>query len=319
VNDSERRFPAILKELLSFGALLYIAGFLALRARLNFLGVHAGLPLSDQLYLEYGGSFLLTTLASAFPIAFLAFVLIGSVFVIAAIRKHRLALPWLEKIGPRAVLAIQFVLAVALFKLTERHFYQVLFPGCAFSSFCSEGDGQLAAMIRRGGQAGAYLWQLATLGATGLVLLLFRRGSLGTAPAPAWLRLPVSGLLAFQILMLPVAYGLMVRSYSYPLALVETDNGSFQQDKPLYVLFETNENLVLFDGHTGMLNVERKQIKSYHILCSADVLRGEPCNASKEFGHVETTATSVRSPSGAGGSAGSTGAVSRARDAGTRE
>ena len=66
MTDPKLALPAALKHLLSFAALLYVAGFLAVRARLSFFGVHAGLPLADQLYLQYGGSFLLTTLFATF-------------------------------------------------------------------------------------------------------------------------------------------------------------------------------------------------------------------------------------------------------------
>jgi hypothetical protein len=102
--------PEVLKQLGSFTAVFYAFGFLAVRARLNALGVWSHVPIVDVSYLTEGALFFLTTafafiLPYGLTIVFLS-VLFWGVYRLLSLRKPELIERSKEYLG-RALVPLQ--------------------------------------------------------------------------------------------------------------------------------------------------------------------------------------------------------------------
>lgn len=264
--------PETLKKLLSFAALLYVAGFLAVRSRLDFLGVYAALPFADQLYLEFGGRFLLATLHAIVPIAFLLLFVVGVGHVLARPGALRTFGASLDKVPPTAWHVVRFILVVSLYKLFQVQFEPFVNPGCILPEFCA--DGQRLSLPEVPDYT--YTWLLVTTGGTGILAVLYRRSWRAIPAAPPWMAASLVFLFACQVVMLPMAYGLIVHSYSYPRVSVNLGDSS-EPTPPQYLIFETSDAIILTDGSNEIVQIERGQLETLHVHCWADVLRRETC------------------------------------------
>jgi hypothetical protein len=249
------------KQVAALSAVVYFCGFLARRAQLQMLGVQATIPLVDQLYLEAGGKYLVFTGREC--VLWLAVLLSCGFVASLALPRQRLT-EWLGKrIGVRGHVAMAVLGLAVLGRISETR-----------SSW---------AMAQR---AGGEVWHdLATGGDrsyvhyTVLVLLV-----LLTSAVTLWVRARAAkfgswrvgvtafayGILALQLVELPMAFGVLYQSASYPIVDLEPKS-EVNADAGSLLLLETDKVLVLAEPSGSTLTLDRSGIHGIRMRASANL------------------------------------------------
>jgi hypothetical protein len=262
--------------------LLYVAGFLVVRARMNRLGVWTGTPLLNDAYLYEGGIFLLGTLEKVlFPWGLLLAATLAGTQLVSSLRGAR-ARPSERWQPGRRTLAI----GVAVFQLALVIGATLAFRATLLDALRT-GAELLSGMPAQVPDAGA-----ASLGYEYSVLLIL------TLAASVWffskerlqylqdrwgsvmtlhplIRTYLAGLLGFGLFVLPLRYAATVQQYEVPVAKLVPEVGAGGPEKRWFLLMHANQELVLFDGES-ITNVSRKNIKEIQVFCRHDAFTRKP-------------------------------------------
>jgi hypothetical protein len=252
----------VAKTLGSLSAGVYFFGFLARRSQLNLLGVVTPLPLGDAIYLETGIQVLAAIGLACAQLFFLSLPAVGAIWLF---RRSIISVAerWKGSSHLRVALIAGFLILIA----GTRRVVEPLLSGRA---------------LLLGGEIGGAPWlasDLATGAATAWVCFVGVVALVATTATAAaviersfegepWKR-PVAiagyGLVALQVLLLPIAYGVLVPHLGYPKVTIDGADASLN-GRDLLLLLDTEKALVVYDDDAPrIVTLDRSSVHSISV------------------------------------------------------
>jgi hypothetical protein len=263
------------KQVAGLVGVVYVLGFLALRARLNALGVSTELALINEHYLAEGATFLAVTVeAVLFPWALLVAILATAMTALEQqLGWQRRAASWVSsrRWAAPTLLAIGWGIGV---------FEAVLIGGGL-----EDLGGAVTGGVGGAARVAPYAREVGLSFVAVVTALLVGRG---VKEGPArWLKAYLWALAGFQLLVLPMHYGVVGRDPNYPFVQITVRDGAATTRHAGALLLETDKDLVVREERRPIA-FRRDDVRVAETLCTINILTAESCPhppASTEVAH----------------------------------
>ncbi len=246
-------------------ALLYVAGYLALRFHLTVIGVGTDLTVLDERYLFTGARFLVYLVAAVPALLLLAlpFLLLAAAGwrLLPRARRERVA-AW--RPNPRTLTIFGIVFAVVMIQFVMRQSFAL--SNLLLADRLPAAPSWLVALLLDEWLVPLYFSALVAGCALSLAVLVAAR----RAPVPAPLRGLLLFLAAVQILLLPVNYGVLVIDKSLPrVAALGAD--PLQDGDQAWLVWETDAGMTFLvrnqgQGRKSLVWLPRSEIRRTEIV-----------------------------------------------------
>ncbi len=300
--EEEKSINLIVKYLAGFGgtigaltAVLFGVGFLVTRAHYGMLGVWSEIPIIKEAYLYEGGRFFVYSIYHLIFVVPYALVVTGILYVfktmvsltfhgIGKFTENVTGRKWLKRRHPflkkSALTPWQFIVSISAIIIFPLLYSQPLFiERLLFYVKEMVPPNVIARLLQQSRLEGKplviyYGWLVAGTLAMGF-LIWYDQWENNDFTSKA-LRFALGMIFIFQILLLPINYGVLVKNTLYPVAYISIQKMSREK---VWLLSESFQDLIIYRNNPqekemkGIFIVKKQDINELHIIGYENILK----------------------------------------------